>query len=225
MIRLHHPSLSDTVREELVRLIVTGVLKPGQRLNEVHLAERLGVSRGPLREAARELEGQGLVVSRPRLGFYVVDFSASEIIDLYEVKVFIDQALIRDVMRYWTEDIRRDTLAEIDGIDRSAKLPFSRSLFAFREQAVARIHNRYVAEHALSLYRKFYIVTALIDVPDEAERIDRITTTLRRFWSALVAGDGDRARQIAEEDTAYWTRDLPPRFDAQRAKLLQGQLP
>lgn len=225
MIRLHHPSLSDTVREELVRLIVTGVLKPGQRLNEVHLADRLGVSRGPLREAARELEGQGLVVSRPRLGFYVVDFSASEIIDLYEVKVFLDQAVIWDVMRYWPEETRRATLAEVDGIDRSAKLPFSRSLFEFRQQVVARIHNRYVAEHALSLYRKFYIVTALIDVPDEAERIDRIVTTLRRFWSALAAGDGDGARLIAEEDTAHWTRDLPPRFDTQGVTSAQKRLP
>jgi len=212
MIRLHHPSLSDTVREELVRLIVTGVLKPGQRLNEVHLADRLGVSRGPLREAARELEGQGLVVSRPRLGFYVADFSATEIIDLYEIKVWIDQALIEDVIRYWPDEARRATLAEIGGIDRSAKLSFSRSLFEFRRQLVARIHNRYLAEHALSLYRKFYIVTALIEVPDEAERIDRIITTLRGFWSALVAGNADGARQIAEEDTAYWTGDLPVRF-------------
>ncbi|HRO14099.1 MAG TPA: GntR family transcriptional regulator [Paracoccus sp. (in: a-proteobacteria)] len=217
MVKLQHPSLSDTVREELVRLIITGVLKPGQRLNEVHLADRLGVSRGPLREAARELEGQGLVVSRPRLGFYVADFSATEIIDLYEIKIFIDQALIRDVIRYWPEETRRSTLAEIDVIDRSAKLPFSRSLFEFRRQVVGRIHNRYLAEHALSLYRKFHIVTALIDVPDEAGRIDRIIATLRGFWSALVAEDADRARQIAEEDTAHWTRDLPPRFVARRA--------
>lgn len=217
MVRLQHPSLSDTVREELVRLIVTGVLKPGQRLNEVHLADRLSVSRGPLREAARELEGQGLVVSRPRLGFYVADFSATEIIDLYEIKVFIDQALIRDVIRYWPDEARQAILAEIDLIDRSAKLPFSRSLFEFRRQVAGRIHNRYLAEHALSLYRKFYIVTALIDVPDEAERIDRIIATLRSFWSALVAADADRARQIAEEDTAHGTRDLPPYFVAHRA--------
>ena len=118
MIRLHHPSLSDTVREELVRLIVTGLLKPGQRLNEVHLAERLGVSRGPIREAARELEGQGLIVSRPRLGFYVADFSATEIVDLYEIKIWIDRALIQDVIRYWPDEARQATLAGIDLIDR-----------------------------------------------------------------------------------------------------------
>lgn len=217
MTRLHHPSLSDTVREELVRLIVTGVLKPGQRLNEVHLADRLGVSRGPLREAARELEGQGLVVSRPRLGFYVVDFSPAEIVDLYEIKVFIDQALIQDVLRYWPDATRRTTLADIDRIDRSDTLAFSRALFAFRQQVVARIHNRYLAEHALSLYRRFYIVTALIDLPDDIDRSDRIMSTLHGFWSALVAGDGVRARQIADDDTAHWTRDLPPRSGERQA--------
>ena len=81
--RLRSSNLSESVRDELIRLIVGGVLKPGDRLNEVHLAERLGVSRGPVREAARELEGNGLIVSKPRLGFYVADFTASEIVDAF----------------------------------------------------------------------------------------------------------------------------------------------
>lgn len=117
------------------------------------------------------------------------------------------------------------TLGEVDLIDRLGKLLFSRSLFDFRQQVVARIHNRYMAEHALSLYRKFYIVTALIDVSDETERIDHILTALRRFWSALVDGDADRARLIAEQDTAHWTRDLPPRFEFEGMKSALKRLP
>ncbi|MGE6786514.1 GntR family transcriptional regulator, partial [Ensifer adhaerens] len=66
--RVQATSLSQAVRDELVRLITNGTLKPGTRLNEVHLAESLGVSRGPVREAARELEGLGLTMSRPRQG-------------------------------------------------------------------------------------------------------------------------------------------------------------
>ena len=127
--KLRPVSLSDSVREELISLIVAGVLKPGQRLNEVHLAERLGVSRGPVREAARELEGQGLIVSRPRLGFYVADFSATEIVDLYEIKIWIDRALIQDVIRYWPDEARQATLAGIDLIDRGYEL--------FREKLIA----------------------------------------------------------------------------------------
>ena len=140
--KLRPVSLSDSVREELISLIVAGVLKPGQRLNEVHLAERLGVSRGPVREAARELEGQGLIVSRPRLGSFVADFTATEIVDLYEIKVWIERALVEDVIRYWPDALRQTTLAEIGQIDRSGKLAFSRSVFACRQRIAAPTHNR-----------------------------------------------------------------------------------
>lgn len=212
--KLRPVSLSDSVREELISLIVAGVLKPGQRLNEVHVAERLGVSRGPVREAARELEGQGLIVSRPRLGSFVADFTATEIVDLYEIKVWIEQALVEDVIRYWPDALRQSTLDEIGRIDRSGKLAFSRSVFECRQRIAARVHNRYLAEHVLSLWRKFYIVTALIDVPDEDARTDRIIDTLRDFWTALAAGDAERARRIVEADARHWTRDLVPHFEA-----------
>lgn len=212
--KLRHVSLSVSVREELISLIVSGALKPGQRLKEVQLAELLGVSRGPVRQAAQELEAQGLVVSRPRMGSFVADFTATEIVDLYEIKVWIEYALIQDVIRYWSDEARRTTLAKIGEIDRSAKLPFSRSLFEYRSRIVARIHNRYLAEHALTLSRKLYVVTALIDVLDEDARMDRIIGTLRDFWTALVEGDAERARKIVEADADHWTRDLVPYFDA-----------
>ncbi|MFZ0206314.1 MAG: GntR family transcriptional regulator, partial [Roseiarcus sp.] len=62
--KLISTSLSGAVRDRLIRLIAAGDLRPGDRLNEVHWAESFGISRGPIREAARELEGQGLLVSR-----------------------------------------------------------------------------------------------------------------------------------------------------------------
>lgn len=178
------------------------------------MAGRLGTSRGPVREAARELEGQGLIVSRPRLGSFVADFTATRIADLYEIKIWIERALIEDVIRYWPDEARRSALGAIERIDRSARLAFSRSLFEFRVQIVARIHNRCLAGHVLSLYRKFHIVTALIEAPDEEERMDRILGALRGFWSALAAGDADRARGIVDSDAAHWTRNLAPHFDA-----------
>lgn len=213
--KLHYANLFDSVREELISLIVTGVLKPGQRLNEVHLAEHLGISRGPVREAARELEGQGLIVSRPRVGFFVTDFTATQIVDLYEIKIWIEQALVEDVVRYWPDALRRSTLAEIDGIDRSGKLAFSRSVFDCRRRIASHIHNRYLAEHVLSLYRKFYVVTALIDVPDEDARMDRIIGTLRDFWTSLIEGDAERARRIVADDAEHWKSDLVPYFEAE----------
>lgn len=210
--KVESKGLSETISEELLRLIAQGLLKPGERLNEVHLAESFGVSRGPVREAARELEGQGLVVSRPRQGFYVSDFTADQIVDLYEVKRWIDPGLINDVLTYMDGETRLEVLADIDTIDPSEKVAFSTTLFAFRQRLVAKLHNRILAAHALSLYRQFHIVSALIDVPDPQARISRIVKTLRLFWTALADGDENKARQIMREDADFWRRDVAPRF-------------
>ncbi len=212
--KVQSKGLSETIGEELVRLIASGELKPGQRLNEVHLAESFGVSRGPVREAARELEGRGLIISRPRQGFFVADFTVQQIVDLYEVKRWIDEALIHDVLTYSDRDARLEVLADLDSIDTGEKVAFADSLFAFRQRWVARLHNRILAAHALSLYRQFHIVNALIDAPDPAARIARIHGTLHEFWIALVDGDGERASQIMHDDAEFWCRDVAPRFSA-----------
>ncbi len=78
-----------------MRAIARGDLKPGARLNEAQMAQTLGVSRGPVREAARELEGQGFLVSRPNQGFYVVDFDAQAIRDVYEAKDWLGDGFRR----------------------------------------------------------------------------------------------------------------------------------
>ncbi len=212
--KLQTRSLSETIVDELVQLIASGGLKPGQRLNEVRLADGFGVSRGPLREAARELEGQGLVVSRPRQGFYVAEFSARDIADLYEVKRWIDEAVIEDVLTYSDVATRQEILADVNSIDDSEKMAFSNSLFAYRSRMVERLHNRFLASQALFLYRQFHIVTALVNPSDPAARIERIIGTLRRFWQALVEGDGKAAAQIMAEDREFWLADLVPRFAA-----------
>ena len=63
--------LRDVVFKTLRQAILTGELKPGERLMEIHLAEKLGVSRTPIREAIRQLELEGLVVMIPRKGAQV----------------------------------------------------------------------------------------------------------------------------------------------------------
>ena len=67
-------SLRDEVEDVLRQAIWRGDLRPGEHLDEAALAERLGVSRPPLREVIRTLEAEGLVVSRPRRGAYVSSF-------------------------------------------------------------------------------------------------------------------------------------------------------
>lgn len=205
-------NLSETVRDAIIRQIANGDLKPGERLNEVRLAQRFGVSRGPVREAARELEGMGFLISRPRLGFYVATFTPRQIVDLYEVKHWIDRALVHDVMTYLDRDTVLAIRADVDSIDRRSKRPFAETLYAFRVRMVGRLHNRFLADQALALYRKFYLVTALIHVTDEQARITRIISALHRIWDALAEGRAEDAIAVLDEDGRHWREDVAPRF-------------
>jgi DNA-binding GntR family transcriptional regulator len=215
---LQTKTLSETVGDELIRLIASGELKSGQRLHEVQLAKRFGVSRGPVREAARELEGQGLVISRPRQGFYIADFTAEQIVDLYEVVTWVDPAILRDFRTYSDPETCRDILADIENITRGDKLAFSNSLFEFRQKLAARIHNRVLAAQALALYRQFHIVTALLDGADHEAWMERVVTMLRAVWTAMANRDWDKAGEIAQESIEVWLREVAPRFRSEMSR-------
>mgnify|MGYP003835669639 CR=1 FL=1 len=81
----------DTLREA----IITGELKPGERLMEVKLAEKMGVSRTPVREAIRMLELEGLVNMYPRKGAHVAELSVKDIMDVLEVRASMDSLATR----------------------------------------------------------------------------------------------------------------------------------
>lgn len=82
--------LREVVSEALREAIVAGVLQPGERLMEIQLAEELGVSRTPVREAIRKLELEGFVVMVPRRGTYVSDLSIKDINEVYEIRTSLD---------------------------------------------------------------------------------------------------------------------------------------
>ena len=82
--------LRDVVFKTLRQGILTGELKPGERLLEMHLAQRLGVSRTPIREAMRKLELEGLVIMVPRRGAEVANISSKSLKDVLEVRVALD---------------------------------------------------------------------------------------------------------------------------------------
>lgn len=77
--------IADRLRDQLEQEIVTGVLAPGDRLDEVKLAERFNVSRTPIREAFQQLSASGLLELRPRRGAFVRTASVREIIEMFEV--------------------------------------------------------------------------------------------------------------------------------------------
>lgn len=81
-----HKPLRELVYEELRMLIMTGQIKPGTRMMEIDLAESMGVSRTPVREAIRQLEKDNLVTIEPRRGAYVSDISAKDMEDMLFVR-------------------------------------------------------------------------------------------------------------------------------------------
>ena len=78
-------SLTNTIFNQLVEAITSGEFVPGQKLSESELARRLGISRGPLREALGRLEGR-LVTRTPRLGVSVIDFGLGDLEHLFLVR-------------------------------------------------------------------------------------------------------------------------------------------
>ncbi len=86
----NYKPLREIVFEYLRNSILDGSLKPGERLMELQLAEKLGVSRTPIREAIRKLELEGLVEMIPRKGAYVADLSIKDILDVLEVRTNLE---------------------------------------------------------------------------------------------------------------------------------------
>ena len=82
--------LRDVVFNTLRQAILTGELKPGERLMEIHLANKLGVSRTPIREAIRKLELEGLVTMIPRRGAEVAQITEKSMNDVLEVRRAMD---------------------------------------------------------------------------------------------------------------------------------------
>jgi DNA-binding GntR family transcriptional regulator len=86
----NYQPLRDVVFEHLRNAILNGDLRPSERLMEVQIAEQLGVSRTPVREAIRKLELEGLVVMIARKGAYVADVSVKDILDVLEVRSVLE---------------------------------------------------------------------------------------------------------------------------------------
>ncbi len=82
----NHKPLREMVYEELKMKILTGAIIPGMRMMEIELAEDMGVSRTPIREAIRKLEKEGLVTIEPRRGAYASQISTDDMVEILEVR-------------------------------------------------------------------------------------------------------------------------------------------
>lgn len=92
---LRQVNISDAAADAVREMIIDGRLAPGARVNEVHLAAALGVSRTPLREGLRLLAAEGALDAAPRRGFFVRPLTIQELEDLYAIRPLLDPEALR----------------------------------------------------------------------------------------------------------------------------------
>lgn len=115
--------LRDVVFNTLRQAILRGELKPGERLMEIQLANKLGVSRTPIREAIRKLELEGLVLMIPRRGAEVAEITEKSLRDVLEVRGALEELAVELACdRIAEEDIEklREAAKEFEDVSKSA---------------------------------------------------------------------------------------------------------
>ena len=106
--KVQSPKLFEAVAAQLREQIVGGELHPGDKLRETDLAEQFGVSRGPIREALRELAREGLVVDLPRRGTLVSAATLGDLLELYDIRQALEVFAVElAIKRATPEDIER----------------------------------------------------------------------------------------------------------------------
>ncbi|SDE81655.1 GntR family transcriptional regulator [Limimaricola pyoseonensis] len=119
--RLDRAGLVQHVVRLITDAILQGRLRPGDRLTESGIARDLGLSRAPVREAARLLENRGLVVSQPNRGFFVREVTAEAIDSLYELRICIECAAVARLVAVGPEPALPGLRARIDEMHRLAE--------------------------------------------------------------------------------------------------------
>lgn len=100
-------NLPDQLADQLVIMIATGELEPGQRIFEKKICEMKGVSRIPVREALRLLQAQGVVRTEPNRGTYVTEYTSDEMLEVQEMRLAVERIALRRIVERRT---RRRTL-------------------------------------------------------------------------------------------------------------------
>jgi phosphonate utilization transcriptional regulator len=113
-------SLPMLVQKEVERMILSGALAVGAKLNEAAIAELLGVSRGPVREAFRALEESGLVRLEKNRGVFVRQISIEEADEIYELRAVLDQWVGRRLAQTASAEQLKELKAIIERMDRAA---------------------------------------------------------------------------------------------------------
>lgn len=179
---------------QLLEEISRGELQPGARLRETELAEHLGVSRTPVREAIRQLEADGLVAHVPRLGATIRVLDYTEVMELYEMRAVLEGTAARLAARA-ASDIELDELIAIN--NELAAVPDPKAAYQLNRQfhmtLLDAAKNRYLTKSVNALQK-----TLLILGPSTLLEADRAHQAIAEHGKLLAAlKDRDSAQAEA----------------------------
>jgi DNA-binding GntR family transcriptional regulator len=186
--------------ESLRRAIVAGELRPGERVRQDEVAERLGVSLAPIREALAVLEQEGQVTYRPRRGYVVTELDLADLRELYELRQLLEERAARRALPQLDEDAlerielaARDCVAATDRGDVAAELEANRRFHFALLEAPDSPHTLRVIRllwDSTETYRAMYY--------NAPESRAEAAASHERILAAL--GEGDADRLVAELD-------------------------
>ena len=201
----NHKPLREIVYEELKRQIMVGEIQPGTRMMEVELADEMGVSRTPVREAIRKMEKEGLVTIEPRRGAYASDISVQEMLDVLEVrqdlegmaaaiaakKIQPDQKnQLRELGERYKKAIESGDIAEIIDLDEE----FHKSIVGISDNKTLIQMVSKLQELALRFRYLYY---------EDFSRFRNQPAEHHLITEAIISGDSDSARRLAEEHLSH----------------------
>jgi len=192
---LQSSSLTTVVQQAIERAILQGELAPGAKLNEAQLAEQLGVSRGPVREAFRSLEEAGLVRQEKNRGVFVRSIPLDEAMEIFELRAMMDEAVGRRLAEQATPEQVKSIRAMVDAMERAVKagdvdqyhllnLDFHDKLVEYAgNRKLFAIYRKLINE--LSLFRRMNLADGKLLPISASEH--------RGIVKAIASGDADAA--------------------------------
>ena len=192
--------LRDVVFNTLRQGILTGVLAPGERLMEIHLADRLGVSRTPIREAIRMLELEGLVTMIPRKGAEVSRISKQDIRDVLEVRLVLDSLATKLACKRITQEQKDELRAAAEGFVEATRsgdvTQIAQADVQFHDVILAASHNKRLVQMVNNLAERIYRYR-LEYIKDSANHA-RLIEEHARIMDCVIRNDADNACIAAE---------------------------
>lgn len=192
--------LRDVVFKTLRQGILTGELKPGERLMEIHLANKLGVSRTPIREAIRKLELEGLVTMIPRRGAEVAQITEKSMKDVLEVRKVLDDLSVELACERITEEEKELLKSACVDFEEAVKTgdfaKIAKTDVAFHDIIVTATRNIRLSQMVNNLAEQMYRYR--FEYIKDSSQHARLVQEHEEICQGIIAGDKKRALEAIE---------------------------